>query len=400
MASLGRVAISAGELSGDEHAAYLVQALRLLSPRVEVRGMGAGNLRASGVDIIVDAEKSGSVMGFAPVVRAFGSVFSALSAMKKLLLEWKPDILVLVDYPDFNLRLARYAKTLGIRVFYFIPPKLWAWRTGRIKLFHRYVDVVGLIFPFEKEFFRSRGYHRAYFVGHPYADTLANESWDPGEKARFLAAHSLDPARPVLAILPGSRWFEIERHLPAALEVARRIQRSHPELQCALAVAPAINTERLRSRLPPELKVTIVEGGALTLMRAATAGLLKSGTSNLQAAFIGLPAMMFYTAPRVSEFIVRNFVKLKEYSLPNIIRPHTVKEETGAKLDIDLISTEVESLLFDNKRRSAVLASYKEIVLALGTPDPLPLFSGAKDAYDRAARLIIDATTSNTRALR
>ncbi len=383
---LRRVAISAGEPSGDEHAAALLGELRRLAPAAAIRGMGGRFLRAAEVEIVVDAEETGSVMGFGPVFGALRRIFSAYSSMKKLLREWKPEVLILVDYPDFNLRLARYAKSLGIRVFYFIPPKMWAWRSGRIEQFKKYVDAVGLIFPFEKEFFMAHGYPNAFFVGHPYVESLKPS---PEIRKQFFAEYKLNEKSPLLAVLPGSRWFEIERHLDIAIEVVRQLRAKLPELQTAIAVAPTIDATQLQARLPSELEVTIVRGGALKLMQAATAGLLKSGTSNLQAAFLKLPAVMFYTAPRLTKWIVDTFVRIKEYSLPNIIRPHTIAEFTGSTLTASGIAESLLPLLAASDTRSAVLCGYGEVVAKLSSYDPIPQISEAHGAYARAAALVV-----------
>lgn len=385
-----KIVISAGELSGDEHGAALISALKSINPAVQVKGMGGANLQAAGVELVLDSRKSASVMGFGPVVRATRKLFAALRTMKDLLRDWKPDILVVVDYPDFNLRLAKHAKLLGIKVFYFIPPKMWAWRAGRIKHFHRYVDSVGLIFSFEKMFFTSHGYEQAIFVGHPYVETLSDAAWGETQRAAFFSRHSLDSSKPLLAVLPGSRWMEIERHLDCCLEAMRELQSKHPQLQLAIAVAPTISSERLRAKIPSDMRVSIVVADTLELMRAADAGLIKSGTSNLQAAFLKLPQMMFYLAPKFSQFIVYNFVKIKEYSLPNIVRPHSIFEVTGPDVTRPVLVKELEALLFDEQKKAEIKKGYHEIVAALTQFDQNPLFAGSRSAYERAARLVLD----------
>lgn len=387
-----KIAISAGELSGDEHGAALVRAIQQRNRHAEIRGMGGRNLRAAGVDLVVDSEKSASVMGFGPVLRSLSKIFRSLATMKQLIKTWKPDVLVLVDYPDFNLRLARFAKSHGTKVFYFIPPKMWAWRSGRIKLFHQFVDHVGLIFNFEKEFFVSRNYKNATFVGHPFVEQLTRGRWNEAQREAFLTRNNLDGERPILAILPGSRWFEIERHLEAVIGTVRVLRSKHPELQTAIAVAPAIDPLKLQESLPRDLGLTIVRDETLSLLRVARAGLIKSGTSNLQAAFLGLPQMMFYMAPKTSQFIVYNFVKIKEYSLPNVIRPHTIREMTGPEVTLDALVPELESLLFDQDKRSQILRGYDQIVKALSSSDELQIFEGAAGAYERCARLVLSLT--------
>lgn len=388
-----RIAVSAGELSGDEHAAALIRAIKALRPDVVVRGMGGKNLQEAGVDLVLDSRKSASVMGFGPVMKAIGKLFAALRTMKDLLREWKPDVLILIDYPDFNLRIARFAKSLGIKVFYFIPPKMWAWRSGRIKLFHAYVDAVGLIFNFEKEFFTSRGYSNATFVGHPYVEDLLAAPWAEGNRAEFLKRHDLDGSKPILAVLPGSRWMEIERHMDSCLGAMRELRAKHPDLQLAVAVAPTIDVDRLRAKLPAEMKISIVVADTLNLMRVADAGLIKSGTSNLQAAFLGLPQMMFYQAPKFSQLIVYNFVKVKEYALPNIVRAHSIFEVTGPDVTQPTLVKELDALLFDPARKQSVRKNYSEITAALTHYDRRPEFAGTQSAYERAAKLVLSLSS-------
>ncbi|MBN8549062.1 MAG: lipid-A-disaccharide synthase [Deltaproteobacteria bacterium] len=388
-----RIVISAGELSGDEHGAALISALKLLSPSAEVRGMGGRNLRAAGVDTVLDCEKSGSIMGFALVVRSIRKIFSALNTMKDLISSWRPDVLVLVDYPDFNLRLAKFAKRLGIKVFYFIPPKMWAWRSGRVELFKKYVDSVGLIFPFERDFFLAHGYQHATFVGHPFVETLRSAESRQELREEFCATHALDPRKQMLALLPGSRWFEIEKHLEPALKAVHILQNRRPDLQCVIAVAPSIDIAKLRSRISPDARVTIIPGQALDLMRVADAGLLKSGTSNLQAVFVGLPVVTFYIGSKFSEIFVRSFVKLKEFTLPNILRPHTVVELISHYVQPDMIVTALEPLLDGSPRGKVLQDDYKEIVESLRDYDENPAFAGTTQAYERAAKLVIQTAT-------
>jgi lipid-A-disaccharide synthase len=389
MAPISRILVSAGELSGDEHAAEVVKALRAQNPALTFRGMGGENLENAGMEIVVDSRKSASVMGFGPVVRSINKIFHSLNTMKELVRNWKPDVLILVDYPDFNLRLAKFAKSQGVKVFYFIPPKMWAWRAGRIKFFHRDIDAVGLIFSFEKKFFAAHGYNRATFLGHPYVETLGNARWGETERAAFFTRHKLESSKPLLAVLPGSRWMEIERHLDCCLGAMRELQNRHPTLQLAIGVAPTIDAEKLRAKIPSDMRITIVASDTIELMRAADAGLIKSGTSNLQAAFLNLPQMMFYLAPKFSQFIVYNFVKIKEYSLPNIVRPHSIFEVTGPDVTRPVLVKELEALLFDAQKRAEIKKNYLEIVANLTQYDQNPVFAGTKSAYERFARLVL-----------
>ena len=388
-----KIAISAGELSGDEHAANLVRALRQYSPQCEVRGMGGRNLRAAGVEIIVDSEKSASLMGFLEVLGSAHKVFQTWSAMKRLLFDWRPDLLILVDYPDFNLRLAKVAKSLKIKVFYYITPKLWAWRAGRAKLFPKLIDQAAVILPFEPAFFREHGFARATFVGHPFVEQLKRCQDLEQEKAYrrdFLQSCGLDPAQPVLAIFPGSRPVELKRHLLVVSAAINALQNARPGVQAIIAVTE--NLQQLTGELLPEIdraRVKTITGRPLDVIRCADAGLMKSGTSNLQAAFFGLPFLAFYKASLFAEGVFRLLVRVPGISLVNIIRPQTLPEVLQRDTNPRTVSAILEDLLFNEEKRREIQNGLCEVVRALGSHDDLALFDGCSSAGQRAAKLAL-----------
>ncbi len=385
-----KVAFSAGEPSGDEHLARVLDALGKTTS-YEARGMGGRSVRELGCQTVVDCERHGSLMGFVEVALAARSVYQTFTTMTALLTSWKPDILVLVDYADFNLRLAKRAHALGIKVLYYITPQVWAWRRSRIQLFSRYIDRAAVIFPFEPAIFSEGGYDRAIFVGHPFSDTLAKHI-DPDDSMRdsFFNEFSLDGTRKLLTIFPGSRSSEISRLLPVAIETARRLERRHPEVQICLGVAPAVAHKVRESLSSSKVTLSAIEGRSLDLLRYGDAALLKSGTSNLQAAFLDMPFSMFFKSSALSEFVVTHFVKIKEFSIVNVIRPGTVRELLQDFATPEALANEATELLFDETRRSCLLRGFAEVRSALGSPDPLELFSGCQTSAERTARLIID----------
>lgn len=385
-----KVMVSAGELSGDQHAARVISALQKRDIPVEVRGMGGDNLLNAGMTLVVDAKASGSLNGFnIPLIlwKSFGAFLKLLLTM----LKWKPHVLLVVDYPDFNLRLARFAHLLGIPVVYYIPPKVWAWRSKRISLMKHTIKRIALIFPFEKQFYESRGYRHSIYVGHPFIDTISAELGETTDRSTFLKEHGLNPDHPVVVVLPGSRPSEVTRHLPVMYDGLSRIRTSHPDLQAMVVVAPSLSDEFVAQHIPDDSWVKVSRASSLEAMKHADAGLLKSGTCNLEAAFIGLPFVCFYTAPRITEFIVRKFVRLKEYSLVNIIRSGTVRELIQQQATPEAVKEEIESLLFNQDYRKRQQEALKEIVESLSEYDAHPSFQGTASASDRAA-IVLEET--------
>jgi len=380
-----RIAISAGELSGDEHASHVVKAFSALHPDAEYKGMGGRNLRSAGVQTVVDSESSASVMGFLEVVFSLKQILASMQAMRKLLFSWKPDLLILIDYPDFNLRLAKYAKRLNIPVVYYSPPQLWAWRSGRAKLIKKVTDTLVVIFPFENDFYRSKGLTNSVYVGHPFAGSEKSSRYD---RESFLRGIGLSPDKPVVCILPGSRKSEIERHLQPVLAALEILKEKNPDIQSIIPLAPTLDTENLMINIPENINLKLVKGNSVNALRSADAGLLKSGTSNLQAAYAGLPFTMFYKTGLLAELIVKSVVRVKEYSIVNVIRPGTVKEVLQKEATPETLASELEDLLVNQKRRKLLTKNLAEVAESLSSYDPLEIFDGCNNTAERVAKLI------------
>ncbi len=374
-----RILISCGELSGDEHAAHIVQSIKKIIPSVEIKAMGGRNLRAAGVETIVDSETSASVMGFTELFGSIGKVLVALKTMKHTVKTWSPDLLILTDFPDFNLRLAKYASENGTKVLYFISPQVWAWRAGRVEFFKKYIDKMAVIFPFEKEFLNSHGYHNAEFVGHPFTDYLNSKKHRSNQTIRQELGLS---DAPLLAIFPGSRKSEIEKNLNVMLSGIKMFYDKHPEIQLILNVAPSLETEFIKNKISEFERLKIVKHDSLEVLQIADGGLLKSGTSNLQAAAYGLPFAMFYIASKVSAMIVRKFVNLKQYSIINVIKPDTVKEILQENTLPEEICKELENIMFNSKYRMTLKDKFKDITKSLQYPG-----NSQETAADRVAQI-------------
>ncbi len=387
-----KICISAGETSGDEHAAGLVRALKLLLPQAEFSGMGGSKLRAEGVNTVVDCEKSASVMGFGDVLKSLSKIYRTLSDLKLHLSKTKPQLLILVDYPDFNLKLAKFAAQNNIPVFYFIPPTIWAWRESRVNLIKSYVRRVALIFPFEKKFYEKHSYLEAYYVGHPFSDSLQRTP-PAGSRENWFRRHKLDPSKPLVALLPGSRKGEIERLLQLTLDSAKLLRASHPEVQFVIGIAPNLNSDDFVSLLAETNWISFVQGETENLLRFASAGLLKSGTSNLQAAFLGLPFVMFYKASLFTQAIAKLMIRVGQYSPVNVIRNNTVVELTQKEANSKRIAAELERLLFDHNYRAHIQEGLSQVRAGLSQAETHALFADAKTAYERAAKLAYQLCT-------
>lgn len=385
-----RIAFSAGEYSGDEHLSEILSALKKKFPDAEFRGLAGPKVRSIGITTELALEEYASVMGFADVLRAAPKIFSALAWFKRTFSNWKPDLLVIVDYPDFNLKLAKIAKQSGSKVFYYIPPKIWIWRAGRIKKIKALVDRVALIFPFEKSFYEKLGFHKSVYVGHPFQESLIKED-DPEKEQQyrsdFLRSLDLNPAKPIIAFFPGSRKSEIRRHWPGMVAGLNLLNQRIPDIQVLLSIAAPVKELIEKQAEKAQFKCISVEGRNLEILRFASVGLIKSGTSNLQAAFYGLPFVMYYQASLISELIVRCFIKIRRFSMVNIIRPGSVVELLQGSGSPEKIADELETLIKNEARQKDVKQGLKEVQSMLSTFEPLPIFAGSQRAAQRAAIL-------------
>lgn len=309
-----RVFISAGEASGDIHAGAVTAALKQIDNNVEVYGMGGECLRQAGGEVVFDI-KDHSVMGFVEVLKKLPDIYKLKKAFVKLLEERRPDVFVTIDYPDFNMRIAKIAHKMGIPVLSFIPPSAWVWRRGRAKAVAGFADKVACIFPFEAEVYREAGAN-VEFVGHPLVDIVkpsmskeAAEEWAGKECGKKL-----------VLIMPGSRLMEIEKMLPTLLEAGKLLKNRLPDVQFILPRAGTIPMALLEEKISAsKLEVKITEGHNYDLFSIADLALATSGTVTLEAALCDLGSVIVYKASPLTFFIAKLFVKIPNIGLPNIV---------------------------------------------------------------------------------
>lgn len=375
--------IVAGEASGDLHASHLIKWLRHYDPEADFRFFG-GDLMASEArrkpDLHYDQM---NVMGFSEVLKKLPSLASNLRRAKRLLREYKPDALVLVDYPGFNLTLAKYAHKLGVPVHYFISPKVWAWKEYRVKSIKKNVDRLYSILPFEVSFYKKHGYEVKY-VGNPSVQEVAQSLGHIPPKKHFMERQGLEDQRPIIALLPGSRKGEIKNNLPLMIAAAKRF----PEFQYVVAAAPAVNEKYYREvAQDPGLK--LVFGCTPTLLKYSKAAIVTSGTATLETALIGTPQVVVYRANgmAISYKIMEKLLKVRYVSLPNLIANNMIVPELLVhKCTVDSIARELSPLLQPSPRRDFQLQGYRNMKMRLGN----------SVAAEYAAELIVDSLSPTT----
>jgi lipid-A-disaccharide synthase len=314
-----QILISAGEASGDMYAARLAAALRQRAD-VHLFGLGGTRMREAAVELLEDCAAI-SMVGITEVVRRAPAALRINRRLVEEARRRKPELAILVDFPDFNLRLARRIKPLGVRIIYFISPQVWAWRRGRIHLIKQLVERVICIFPFEEKFYRDAGVP-VDFVGHPLVDAVR-----PGlSRQQFAAQHGLDASRPIVALLPGSREGEIAHNLPPMLEAAQLLKPAGVD-QFVLALPPGVSACDVSGRVRWEPSVRMVQGATYDALGTANAAMVSSGTATVEAALLGTPMVVVYRVSRTSAFILRRMVRTPFYSMVNLIAGHRVVPE-------------------------------------------------------------------------
>lgn len=375
-----KVFISAGEASGDLHAAALTRAILQRDPTVQVFGMGGDTLAAAGGEVVFNY-KDYSVMGFVEVLQSLPRLFGLKKAFRRLMEERKPDVFVTVDYPDFNMRVAKEAKALGIPVFSYIPPSAWAWRRGRAKDVARLATKVACIYPFAAQVYQEAGAN-VEFVGNPLVD-IVQPTLSPQEGEAFIGKR---PGHPVVLLLPGSRVKEITGVLPVMLQALPKIRDKRPEVDFVLQKAPSIERELLQSILASSaVPVKVVEGRGYDVMAASDAALATSGTVTLEAALCGLPSVICYAASPLSMWIAKRMVYVKYIGLPNILAGREILPELiQEKMTPDHMAASILHFL-EPEAASAVREEMRQAVAKLGQPG----------AVDRTAELILETAKEN-----
>jgi lipid-A-disaccharide synthase len=361
------IMLSAGEASGDLHGATMCRALRALDPGLRLIGMGGPRMAAAGVEILVDPTAH-AAMGTNEALGRVPGLYRAYKLLVTRLREARPMAMVLIDFPEFNLRLARQARRAGIPVVYFIPPQLWAWRRGRIRQMARRVTRVLAAFPFEKTLYEEAGVP-VEFVGHPLLDVVPSNL----DRAKARERLGVGERQALVGLLPGSRRQEVDRLLPPMLDAAARLG-ADGRRYFVLGLAESVDRGHVDAHLrrasdaggPP---VEVVEGLTYEVMAASDAVLIASGTATLEAALLGAPMVVCYRVSRLSEVVVRLLKRSAWISLPNIVAGRGVVPEilqdqvTGARL-----AREAERLLVDSVASTAQRAAFKEVRSKLGQP--------------------------------
>jgi lipid-A-disaccharide synthase len=355
-----RILVSAGEASGELYGALLVRELRALLPPFEVVGLGGDRLAAEGARLVAHVREL-AVLGLVEVVRHLPRLRRIFGRVLAEVDRERPDLAVLIDYAGFNLRLARELHARGVPIVYYVSPQVWAWRQGRVRTIRETVRRMLVLFPFEPAFY-ARHDVPATFVGHPLVDRLR-----PAEdRAAARSALGLDPTRPLVAVLPGSRRQEVGYILPSLAGAVRRLVAQRPDLQFALAAAPSLDTDALQSVLG-DLPVPILKGRSSELLAAADLALLASGTATVEAALTGTPMVVVYRVSQLSYVLGRHFVNVPHYAMVNLIAGRRlVPELIQHDLTPERVSEEALRLLSDPSALREVESGLAEVRRALG----------------------------------
>lgn len=337
------VMIIAGEASGDLHGSHLVREMQQLAPNLAIKGLGGTSMQAAGVELLHNINDI-SVCGFLEVIRYLPKLIKLFYAVKKRLLEEKPHLLILIDYPTFNLRLASIAKKHGIKVLYYISPQIWAWHTSRIVKIKHAVDRMAVIFPFEREFYKQHKVAATY-VGHPLVDIVkvppTGSRSDPSGKS------------PVIGLLPGSRQNEIKYILPTLIQAANLLGRSNPAIKFILPLADTVSEAEINPCLAmATMPIQVIREHRYEAMSDCSAVIAASGTVTLELTLLGVPMVIIYKSSRLSFALAKRLVKIPHIGLCNIVaQREIVTELLQENANPENIATEVHRLLTDDNYR-------------------------------------------------
>lgn len=369
-----KILISAGEASGDLHAAALIKAILALEPTAEIYGMGGEAMRSAGGDVIFDIKDHG-VMGIVEVICKLPQLFKLKSAFRQLMIDRRPDCFVTIDYPDFNMRIAAVAKELGIPIVAYIAPSAWVWRKGRAKAVAKLVNKVASIFPFEYDVYKEAGAN-VEFVGHPLVDIVKLRLPLPEAKQKA----GKREGRSLVLLLPGSRLKEIKNMLPPMLNALKIIKAKKPGVDFVIPRASTVPLALLKELIAVAgVEVRIVEGDVYDVMNVADVALATSGTVTLEAALCGLPSVICYKTSAITVMIAKLLVKIPYIGLPNIvagrkIMPELIQEEMSP----DNMAKEVLNFL-EPSEHARIRTVLKEVAKRLGAPG----------AVERVAKIIL-----------
>ncbi len=366
--------IVTGEYSGDIHASHVVKALKTLNPDIEIEGVGGENLRNAGVKLFSDQKKMGAV-GLTPKI-----VLDHFTLGKRivdyLVKEFKPDAVLLIDYGVFNLNISKFLKKAGIKVFYYIPPQVWASRKWRINTIKKNIDEVLCIFPFEKEMYESYGI-KTHYCGHPLVSQLPEKA----DKDDFFEKHGLDKNKKLVSIFPGSRVFELKNLMSVFIKTAEELNKKHPDLQFCISHAPNLSDD-VYDKYLKKTNFKVIKGENQALLSVSDALILASGTVALEAALYQTPMIIAYRGPYLFYLIYLIVRCIKRVSLPNIIADKSIVPEIlQSKVTVSNISYQIEKLLYDKDYRENNIEQLGKVKALLSD----------KVSSQEAAKVIADA---------
>jgi lipid-A-disaccharide synthase len=357
-----KVLIIAGEASGDLHGSNLVKAMKEQDPSLVFFGVGSRNMRDAGVSLLADASEI-SVVGATEVLTHIGAIYRVYTKLKRFLREERPDLLILIDFPDFNILTGKAARNLGIPILYYISPQVWAWRKGRVKTLAKLVTAIMVVFPFEVDLYRDAGVD-VRFVGHPLADIVTSAYTREGSRA-FLG---LARDSRTVALLPGSRTKEIMHLLPDMLKAAAILRGRFPDVQFVLPVAPTLAHDLVERYVAESgVPVHIIDGQVYDVLRASDAAIVTSGTATLETGLMAVPMVIVYRISRLSYLIGRMFIRVKHIGLVNIVAGRTVVPELiQDDVTPENIAGAIGTVLSDQNKHKQVENDLRQVRVQLG----------------------------------
>jgi len=356
--------IVSGEASGDLHGAELIKNIKKIDKNAEFRGWG-GNLMAREGLTITKHINDLAFMGFLEVIKNLPTIIKNFRFIKNDIVSYSPDAVILIDYPGFNLRLAKFLKKKGFTVIYYIAPQAWAWKKNRVKIIKKYIDRLFVILPFEKEFFSSFGIPVTY-EGHPLKEIIDNyiKNYDTSKKNNFFNELNIPKDKKIVALLPGSRLQEVEKKLPIMLETSKYFK----DFKFVVAASSTIPLEIYQKHIKNFENISIAKNKTYELLANSYAALVTSGTATLETALFEVPQIVCYKSNNLSYQIAKRIIKVKYISLVNLINDNlTVKEMIQDDCDVSTLTEEMKKLLFDQNYRKNILKNYDVLKNKLGT---------------------------------
>jgi len=355
-----RYYIISGEASGDLHGSNLMKAIKKEDISADFR-FWCGDLMLGQGGFLVKHYKETAFFGFLNVLKNIGEIKRNFKLCKSDLLEYKPDVLILIDYPGFNLRIAEFAFNNKIRVFYYISPKIWAWKQSRVYKIKKYVEKMFTIFPFETDFYKKFDYPVSY-VGNPLLDSISEYQENKPDIESFRKEFSLS-VKPIIAVLPGSRKTEIKYMLPVMVELSEHF----PDYQFIIAGASSLKQE-LYQKYISQKTIQLIYNRTYDILKFSVAGVITSGTATLEAALLDLPQLVCYKGDNISYHIAKHLVRVKYISLVNLIEnKDIIKEFIQYKMTVPILKTELENLLNNIEYRNTMFKNYEQMRQTLGT---------------------------------